>query len=79
MTAKVVGFGNDIQILSLTQNQKGELLPVVTNDSLKKVVLSAGGIRHIEEYAVKVGMMKTDEDFRAVQFNGVGADLQSNQ
>lgn len=74
VTAKVVGFGNDIQILSLTQNQKGELLPVVTNDSLKKVVLSAGGIRHIEEYAVKVGMMKTDEDFRAVQFNGVGED-----
>ncbi len=74
VTAKVVGFGSDIQILSLTQNQKGELLPVVTNDSLRKVVMSAGGIRHIEEYAVKVGMIKTDEDFRAVQFNGVGED-----
>ena len=27
VTAKVVGFGNDIQILSLTQNQKGEFVP----------------------------------------------------
>ncbi|MCQ2075781.1 MAG: ABC transporter permease [Bacteroidaceae bacterium] len=75
VTSKVVGFNNDVQVLSLMQNERGELLPVITNDSLRNVVESAGGIRHIEEFAIKVGMIKTDEDFRAVQFNGVGEDF----
>ena len=74
VTAKVVGFGSDIQVLSLTQNSQYEMLPVVTNDSLKMVVESAGGVKHIEEFASITGMLKTDGDFRAVQLRGVGED-----
>ncbi len=72
VTAKVVGFGSDIQVLSLTQDQNYQLLPVITSDSLKRVVMSAGGIKSVNEFASVVGMIKTDDDFEAVQFKGYG-------
>lgn len=78
VTAKVVGFGSDIQVLSLTQNQQGEILPVVTNDSLKMVVMSAGGIKRVEEFASITGMLKTEDDFKAVQLKGVGEDYDAS-
>lgn len=72
VTAKVVGFGSDVQVLSLTQDQNYRLLPVVTGDSLRRVVMSVGGIRAVDEFATVIGMIKTDENFEAVQFKGYG-------
>lgn len=72
VTAKVVGFGSDVQVLSLTQDQNYRLLPVVTGDSLRRVVVSVGGIRAVDEFATVIGMIKTDENFEAVQFKGYG-------
>ena len=40
ITMKISGFGSHIQIVSLTRGTDNELMPVLTTDSLKKVVMS---------------------------------------
>ena len=74
VSEKVIGFGSHIQLLSLTQTQDYEMLPVLTNDTLIRRVKKVGGISHIQRFAMKLGMLKTEEDFRGVTFKGVGED-----
>jgi len=74
VSSKVIGFGSHIQVLSLTQNQRYEVLPVLTTDTLIRKVKSVGGIVHIQRFATKIGILKTEEDFRGLTFKGVGED-----
>lgn len=74
VSSKVIGFGSDIQVLSMTQNQYGEMLPVLTTDSLEKEIRSVGGVRHVQRFATKMGMLKTDEDFKGITLKGVESD-----
>ena len=74
VTEKVVGFGSHAQVLSLSLDEYGMLCPVVTNDSLMQVVNDEPGVRHAQVFAMKQGMLKTDEDFIGVQMKGVGED-----
>ena len=74
VSSKVIGFGSHIQVLSLTQNQNYEMLPVLTNDTLVRKVKKVHGIDHIQRFATKLGILKTDENFRGLTFKGVGED-----
>lgn len=75
VSKKVIGFGSDIQVISLTQDQDRLLLPVLTTDSLLKVVRSVPQVTHVQCYATTMGMLKTEDDFRGIQFKGVGEDF----
>lgn len=71
---KVTGFGSHIQLLSLTYTPEREMLPVLTNDSLLRIVKSFPQVKHVQEYALKMGMLKTDADFCGITFKGISAD-----
>ena len=60
--------------LSLTQNQNYEMLPVLTNDTLIRKVKKVQGVGHIQKFATKIGILKTEENFRGLTFKGVGED-----
>ena len=70
----MIGFGSHIQVLSLTQNQNYEMMPVLTNDTLVRKVRKVQGINHIQRFATKIGILKTEENFRGLTFKGVGED-----
>ncbi|MBQ9666363.1 MAG: ABC transporter permease [Bacteroidaceae bacterium] len=74
VSSKVIGFGSHIQVLSLTQNQDYEMLPVLTNDTLIRKVKKVQGVDHIQRFATKLGILKTEENFRGLTFKGVGED-----
>ena len=74
VSSKVVGFGSHIQVVSLTQNQNYEMMPVLTNDTLIRKVKKVRGVSHIQKFATKIGILKTEEDFRGLTFKGVGED-----
>lgn len=74
VSEKVVGFGSHIQVLSLTQDQNYEIQPVLTNDTLIQKVKRVKGIRRIQRFATKIGILKTEENFRGLTFKGVGED-----
>lgn len=74
VSSKVMGFGSHIQMVSLTQNQRYEILPVLTNDTLLHAVKGVQGIRHVQRFANKLGILKTDNDFCGLNFKGIGED-----
>ncbi len=74
VSSKVIGFGSHIQVVSLTQNQNYEMLPVLTNDTLIGKVKKVKGIDNIQKFATKLGILKTDEDFCGLTFKGIGED-----
>ena len=71
VAGKVVGFGSHVQVLSLTQTYEREMLPVLTNDSLLQIVKQFKDVEHIQAYATKMGILKTDEDFCGITFKGL--------
>jgi len=74
ISQKVIGFGSHIQVLSLTQTQNYEMLPVITNDTLVRKIRKVPQVKHIQCFATKLGILKTEEDFRGLTFKGVGED-----
>ena len=74
VSSKVIGFGSHIQVLSLTQNQNYEMMPVLTNDTLIRKVKKVQGVGRIQKFATKIGILKTEKDFRGLTFKGVGED-----
>lgn len=74
VTDKIVGFGSDIQVLSITQDDEFRMLPVVTNDSLHDVICSIPGVKSVQPFATLTGILKTEDNFLDVQMQGVGKD-----
>lgn len=74
VSSKVTGLGSHIQVLSLTQNQNYEMMPVLTNDTLIRKVKKVQGVGRIQKFATKIGILKTEENFRGLTFKGVGED-----
>lgn len=69
---KVIGFGSHIQITSFANTASYDTKPVRLSDSLLSVLQSNPNIEHIESYATKPGIIKTDTDFQGVVLKGVG-------
>lgn len=71
---KVIGFGSHIQITNFDNNSSFESTPIAVSDSLIQALNAFPGVRHVEGYATKMGIMKTDNDFQGVVLKGVDAD-----
>ena len=75
---KVVGFGSHIQVAEFYTLQSGALgNPIAMPDSMMRVLKSTDGVSHVQRYAYKQGILKTDEDFLGVMFKGVGPEFDS--
>lgn len=70
---KVIGFGSHIQITNFDNNSSYESTPIAVSDSLLQALNAFPGVRHVEGYATKMGIMKTDNDFQGVVLKGVDA------
>lgn len=71
---KVIGFGSHIQITNFDNNSSYETTPIAVSDSLLQALQEFPGIKHIERYATKMGILKTDSDFQGIVLKGVDTD-----
>lgn len=71
---KVIGFGSHIQITNFDNNSSYETTPIAVSDSLLQALRAFPGIKHIEGYATKMGILKTDSDFQGVVLKGIDTD-----
>ncbi len=72
---KVVGFGSHIQISYFDNNSSYETQPIVISDSLiNNVILKTPNVSHVQRFATKPGIMKTDENFYGIILKGVDTD-----
>ena len=74
---KVVGFGSHIQVADFMTLQQQNQYPVVMNDSMMGVLRKIPGVKHVQRFAMKEGILKTDSDFLGVAFKGVGPEFDS--
>lgn len=74
---KVVGFGSHIVVKNFANIQDTEEAPVCVNDSMMQVVKKAPGVTHAQRYAMKQGLLKTDDDFLGIGLKGVAEEWDS--
>ena len=68
---KVIGFGSHVQITHFDSNSSYELQPISVSDTLMAHLDSVSGVRHVERFATKLGILKTEQDFQGIVLKGV--------
>lgn len=71
---KVIGFGSHIQITNFDNNSSFESTPIAVSDTLLNQLKTFPGINHVEAFATKAGVLKTDTDFQGIVLKGVDTD-----
>ena len=75
---KVVGFGSHIQVANFYTLQSSAIdQPVAIGDSMMNVLKRTDGVKHVQRFAMKQGILKTDNDFLSGMFKGVGPEFDS--
>ena len=72
---KVVGFGSHIQIMNFDSNISFETTPISDTQKFIPRIKKIPGIEHIEVFATKAGIIRTDEDIQGVVLKGIGSDF----
>lgn len=71
---KVVGIGSDITITNFDDRKSYETVPVVAGDSLLDALRSMEGVKHVQRYSTKPGMIMTDDNFLGMVLKGVAQE-----
>jgi lipoprotein-releasing system permease protein len=72
---KVVGFGSHIQIMNFDSNISFETTPISDTQKFIPKIKHIAGIEHIQVFATKAGIIRTDEDIQGVVLKGIGSDF----
>ncbi len=73
---KVIAFGSHIQISTFENNSTFELKPIYVSDTLLQDLRQMPGIRSVQQFATKPGIIKTNEDdVQGIVLKGIGTDF----
>jgi lipoprotein-releasing system permease protein len=72
---KVVGFGSHIQIMNFDSNISFETTPISDTQKFIPKIKAIPGVAHIQVFATKAGIIRTDEDIQGVVLKGIGSDF----
>jgi lipoprotein-releasing system permease protein len=68
---KVIGFGSHIQVVNFSSKNSYESLPISQNQPFLPQLATIKGIKNIQVFATKSGMIKTDEYNHGIVLKGV--------
>ena len=71
---KVAGFGAHIQVVNFDANLSYETVPVSSAQPFAEKIRNHPGIKNIQVFATKAGIIKTDENIQGVVLKGIGSD-----
>lgn len=71
---KVVGIGSDITITHFDAQKSFETVPVAASDSLLEVLKAMEGVKHVQRYSTKPGMIMTEDNFLGMVLKGVSQE-----
>ncbi|HYW96828.1 MAG TPA: ABC transporter permease [Bacteroidales bacterium] len=69
---KVIGFGSDIQVINYDSNLSYQTSPIPLNDTIVSMFSSIEGVRHVQPFAIKAGIVKTSSDIQGLVLKGIG-------
>ena len=72
---KVIGFGSHLQIVNLDTNQSFQTSPISEQQPFLEELKKTKGIRHVQIFATKPGIIRTDNEIHGVVLKGIGPDF----
>ncbi|MDZ4205384.1 MAG: FtsX-like permease family protein [Bacteroidales bacterium] len=72
---KVIGFGGHIQITSFDSNESYETAPISREQPFLETLISQPEISHIQVFATKPGIIRTETDIEGIVLKGVDQDF----
>ncbi|HNV81241.1 MAG: FtsX-like permease family protein [Tenuifilaceae bacterium] len=75
ITEKTIGFGSHIQMVNYDSNISFETHPIPSTLEFLPDIQSIKGVRHIQTFALKPGIIKTDTEIQGVVLKGVSNDF----
>ena len=74
ISSKIIGFGSHISVTNFTDNQSYENDPISINQDFLSSIKKHKGIKNINTFATKAGIIKTREEIHGVVLKGVTSD-----
>ena len=71
---KVIGFGSHIQVINYDSNNSYETRPVSKDQPFLPLIKEIPEVEHVQYFATKPGMIKTEEYIQGIVFKGVDTD-----
>ena len=71
---KIIGFGSHIQITNFDANSSYEYTPIDKSSVAVRQLSGIDGIRHVQVFGIKAGIIKTKDQIQGVILKGVGSD-----
>lgn len=72
--AKAVGFGSHLHISNYDAGQAFEANPIAADSALMATIGHFSEVAHVQRYATKPGVFRTENDFMGYVLKGVGED-----
>ena len=74
---KAVGFGAHIQVVSSSNDSSTESERIEADQDFYHTITEDPSIRHIQQFALKPGIMETAENLQGVVIKGIASDFDS--
>jgi len=74
IASKVVGFGSHLTVSNFASSPAYQEEPIVLDSTLVERIQRVPGVRHIQYFATKGGMVKTADQIYGIMFRGLSAD-----
>lgn len=71
---KIAGFGAHIQVVNFDANISYETVPISAEQPFIPKISKNTGIRNIQVFATKAGIIKTEDNMQGVVLKGIGSD-----
>ena len=75
---KIIGFGGHIQITNFDNNNTYEMNPIKMDAALIQKIRQISGVVHVQRFATKPGIIKTDNEFQGIILKGIDKDFDWN-
>jgi lipoprotein-releasing system permease protein len=75
---KIVGFGSHIQVINFDSNYSFETVPISTDLEFVQKIKNLPGVKHLQVFATKAGIIKSDDAIQGVVLKGIGSDFDWN-
>ena len=70
---KTIGFGGHIQITNFDNNNTYEMNPIKADSALMNKISKLDGVKHVQRFTTKPGIIKTNTEFQGIIIKGIDA------
>ncbi|MDD3320826.1 MAG: ABC transporter permease [Paludibacter sp.] len=75
---KTIGFGGHVQITNFDNNNTYEMNPIKADKTLMTKISSLDGVKQVQRFVTKPGIIKTDAEFQGIVIKGVESGFDWN-